>query len=65
MNSYWANFIKTGNPNGNGIDGEKLPEWDSFKKEGECIMLDRGVEPHMIAVPSFDGVPRKLIDALG
>ncbi len=65
MNSYWANFIKTGNPNGEAIDGTKLPEWDSFKKEGKCILLDRGVEPHMIPVPEFDGVPRKIIDALG
>jgi para-nitrobenzyl esterase len=25
MNTYWANFAKTGNPNGKG-----LPEWSAF-----------------------------------
>ena len=64
MNSYWANFIKTGNPNGEGVDGEVLPKWDSFKENGECILFDTAFPPKMIAAPEFDGVPRKIIDAL-
>jgi para-nitrobenzyl esterase len=27
MCSYWANFIKSGNPNGNDADGTPMPEW--------------------------------------
>ena len=65
MNSYWANFIKTGNPNGSAIDGAPLPEWAPFKEKGECIYFDRGIDPHMIPAPEFDGVPRKHIEALG
>jgi len=33
MNTYWANFAKTGNPNGNG-----LPEWPVYKPEKNKIM---------------------------
>ncbi len=27
MCNYWANFIRTGNPNGNDADGTPMPEW--------------------------------------
>jgi para-nitrobenzyl esterase len=27
MVGYWANFAKTGNPNGTGVEGESLPNW--------------------------------------
>ncbi len=27
MCNYWANFIKTGDPNGNDADGSPMPEW--------------------------------------
>jgi para-nitrobenzyl esterase len=33
MSSYWANFIKTGNPNGEG-----LPEWSAYDKSSGNIM---------------------------
>jgi para-nitrobenzyl esterase len=33
MNSYWVNFIKTGNPNGDG-----LTEWSAFDKASGSIM---------------------------
>lgn len=65
MNSYWANFIKTGNPNGAAIDGEPLPVWSPFGEKGECIYFDRGAAPRMIPAPEFDGVPRKHIQELG
>ncbi len=28
MCDYWSNFIKNGDPNGEGYDGKKLPVWD-------------------------------------
>jgi para-nitrobenzyl esterase len=38
MSSYWLNFVKTGNPNGNG-----LPEWKNYsKEEGVVIELNEG-----------------------
>jgi para-nitrobenzyl esterase len=37
MSSYWINFIKTGNPN-----GESLPKWDKYdKKEGIILEIDK------------------------
>ncbi|MBT1162022.1 MULTISPECIES: carboxylesterase/lipase family protein [Bifidobacterium] len=30
MCDYWANFIRTGDPNGSGYDGTPLPRWDAF-----------------------------------
>lgn len=38
MCNYWANFIKTGNPNGNDIDGSPLPEWEAYTKENHAEM---------------------------
>jgi para-nitrobenzyl esterase len=34
ISSYWVNFAKTGNPN-----GQKLPEWKSYDKQSGHIML--------------------------
>ncbi len=33
MCDYWTNFIKTGDPNGNGYDGGMLPEWKRVSSE--------------------------------
>jgi len=33
MNTYWANFAKTGNPNGDG-----LPEWPVYNIQNEEIL---------------------------
>lgn len=33
VSSYWANFVKTGNPN-----GENLPEWQSFDANSPTTM---------------------------
>jgi len=33
MSSYWANFVKTGDPNGNG-----LPVWSPFQAEKHEVM---------------------------
>jgi para-nitrobenzyl esterase len=35
MSSYWVNFARSGNPNGNG-----LPNWPQFK--------DRNAPPHIL-----------------
>ena len=65
MHSYWANFIKTGNPNGENVVGGQLPQWDAFVDGRQCLLFERTAAPKMIEPPTFDGVPRKLIDALG
>lgn len=33
VNAYWANFVKTGNPNGSG-----LPQWPRYNKEHDELM---------------------------
>jgi para-nitrobenzyl esterase len=45
MSSYWANFIKTGDPNGN-----RLPEWDTYKTTDKKIM-NLGVKPGSETIP--------------
>jgi para-nitrobenzyl esterase len=51
MSSYWINFIKTGNPNGEG-----LPDWKKYdKKEGIIMEIDkRGVSKAGMFKKEFD-----------
>jgi para-nitrobenzyl esterase len=49
MNTYWVNFAKTGNPN-----GENLPYWPEFTLKKEMIL---DVQPDGNAVGKPD--PRK------
>jgi para-nitrobenzyl esterase len=49
MNTYWANFAKTGNPNGNG-----LPVWPLYNTQNEEI-LDIDLDGKTVAKPD----PRK------
>ncbi len=54
MCNYWANFIKTGNPNGPDDDGEAMPQWLPytrkqqaemvFAKEGACSAITEATE---------------------
>jgi carboxylesterase type B len=40
MNAYWINFVKTGNPNGDG-----LPEWKSYESgTGNIMEFNEGAE---------------------
>ena len=47
MCNYFANFIKTGNPNGKDADGTDMPEWKPFTDAGRnCMVFDgEGAEP--------------------
>ena len=38
VNSYWINFIKTGDPNGVTNFGEELPRWDAYTAGNMNIM---------------------------
>ena len=56
MANYWANFMKTGDPNGNDADGEPMPEWHPFTKENpngilfstEKIEMNQQEEPELM-----------------
>lgn len=39
MCNYWANFIKTGDPNGKDADGSPMPEWRPYSAEAPCEMV--------------------------
>jgi len=41
MSSYWASFIKNGDPNGKDTAGYDLPGWESFTRENDFLMLFR------------------------
>ena len=62
MADYWVNFIKTGDPNGKGYDGEDLPAWKPYAAGAEESMVfdPRGSVPET-GDTSFD---RFLIETL-
>ncbi len=39
MCNYWANFIRTGDPNGNDSTGEPMPQWDPYTTEAPYGMV--------------------------
>jgi len=39
MCNYWANFIRTGNPNGPDADGTPMPQWDPYTMDAPYGML--------------------------
>ena len=41
--SSWANFIKTGDPNGLDTAGYELPRWEKFTKDNDFMMLFRDI----------------------
>ena len=55
MATYWTNFAKSGDPNGNGV-----PTWPAFSDANPVVMV-LGPTPHTGAVPSADAL--KVLDA--
>jgi para-nitrobenzyl esterase len=55
MATYWVNFAKRGDPNGEG-----LPEWPAFSDDKPIVMYF-GQKPHTGPVPSADAL--KVLDA--
>ncbi len=50
MSTYWANFAKTGNPNGQG-----LPEWPAFTSQtGKVMLFDQN--PSSVRHPFYAGL---------
>jgi len=39
MCNYWANFIKTGDPNGKDADGTDMPLWKPYTSDKPCRMI--------------------------
>lgn len=39
MCNYWANFIRSGNPNGKDSTGEAMPQWDPYTPEAPYGMV--------------------------
>lgn len=39
MCNYWANFIKSGDPNGPDVDGTPMPQWLPYTQETPCEMI--------------------------
>ncbi len=50
ISSYWTNFAKYGDPNGEG-----LPHWPMFTKENSIVMYFKQT-PHTGSVPSLEGL---------
>lgn len=42
MCNYWANFIKTGDPNGKDADGSEMPKWLPYTEGTPCEMVFTG-----------------------
>ncbi|MBQ5311637.1 MAG: carboxylesterase family protein, partial [Oscillospiraceae bacterium] len=44
MCDYWVNFIKTGDPNGYDINGNRLPEWKTYtdSERNEMVFTSQG-----------------------
>ena len=50
MSSYWLNFVRTGNPNGNDTKGNALPLWQTTK-ESSGLLMEFGDTCSMIEDP--------------
>ena len=51
MATYWTNFAKYGDPNGEG-----LPEWPEFTKDNHVTMVLKGDKPYPAPVPDEDAM---------
>ncbi|WP_234122071.1 carboxylesterase/lipase family protein [Clostridium hydrogenum] len=52
MCNYWANFIRSGNPNGKDSTGEDMPKWEIYTKEAPYGMLFRDKAEFLREQPS-------------
>ncbi len=54
--SYWTNFVKTGDPNGEDYNGNPLPEWRCYQKEEKNVMkfLDKATPSVLAECPVLD-----------
>lgn len=59
MCDMWTNFIKTGNPNGEG-----LPEWTVFTKDSEQVMRFDREGCGMMDFPEYNGNARQIANSL-
>ncbi len=60
MCDYWCNFIKDGNPNGSGSDGEALPYWPAFSPDAP-VRMNFGLTSAPMACPE-SGLQRFLLE---
>lgn len=51
MISYWTNFAKTGDPNGEG-----LPRWPAFEPSNRTVQLIDGASAHASSIPNAAGL---------
>jgi para-nitrobenzyl esterase len=51
MATYWTNFAKYGDPNGEG-----LPQWPEFTKDNHVTMVLKGDSPYPAPVPDEDAL---------
>lgn len=55
MCNYWANFMRTGDPNGKDADGTDMPYWESYNQEhrAEMNFTGEGPKPVVNEEPDF------------
>ena len=59
VSSYWANFIRTGDPNGVDSIGNQLPEWRPYQKEDPFLL---GIGQQTKPLSDMDPFDRQLLD---
>jgi para-nitrobenzyl esterase len=64
MCNYWANFIKTGDPNGKDADGTPMPEWPAYTEKKPAVMhFHEGPQKLGAKVEEPDELMKIFIDA--
>ncbi len=60
MCGFWTNFMKTGNPNGEG-----LPQWNAYASDAKQAMrFDRAQPCEMVDSPYHDGIAQKMANEM-
>ena len=64
MCDYWANFIKTGDPNGTDINGNVLPKWETYTEESgfEMEFTPKGAVPAKESSEYTEFLLRKIME---